>query len=248
VLCRRHRRHNAGGRRRLAAELEARFEQHNKAQVYWPKRTEGVVEKTSSVLQDLFRHPPPSCFRCSVAVNGCQKGATMNLNVTKTMVNARHVMTDGAFQQAASLVSDAKNVVREEMQRKTSSKMRTIIDNLESGEPITAEDIMMMKAWIVGDAEGYTEMENNFHDWLSEYDRLEASLAGYEGRDCSSEDLSQLYGILEDATRISYDIATFLEKQDRMKRFDSAMTDGLNEDERNILARTLTEKLRSSNC
>jgi len=171
----------------------------------------------------------------------------MNLNVTQAMANARRVMTDGAFQQAAGLVSDAKNAVREEMQEKTSSKIETIIESLQSGGPITTEEVALMKAWIVGDAKGYTEMENNFHDWLSEYDRLEESLAGYEGKNCSTEDLSQLHGILEDATRISYDIATFLEKQDRMKRFDSAVADGLDEDERAILARALSEKLRSPN-
>jgi len=171
----------------------------------------------------------------------------MNLNVTNMMATARRAMTDGAFQQAASLVSDAKHVVREEMQRNTSSKIETIIEHLQSGESIAADEVAIMKAWIVGDAESYTEMENNFHDWLSEYDRLEEQLARYEGKDCSSTDLSRLHGILEDATRISYDIATFLEKQARMKRFDSAVADGLDEDERDILARALTEKLRSPN-
>jgi hypothetical protein len=172
----------------------------------------------------------------------------MNLNVTKAMANARRAMTDGAFQQAASMVSDAKNVVREEMQRQTSSKIETIIESLVSGEPITADEVALIKEWIVGDAEGYTDMENNFHDWLSEYDRLEASLAAYEGKTCSSEELTQLHGILEDATRISYDIATFLEKQERIKRFDSAVADGLNEYERDTLARLLADKVRSANA
>jgi hypothetical protein len=170
----------------------------------------------------------------------------MNLNVTLAMADARRAMTDGAFQQAASLVSDAKSVVREEMQRQTAAQIETIIENLASGEPLMANEIALVRAWIVGDAKGYTDMENNFHDWLSEYDRLEASLAGYEGRDCSSEELLQLHGILEDATRISYDIATFLEKQERIKNFDSAVADGLNEHERDALARVLADKLRSA--
>lgn len=171
----------------------------------------------------------------------------MNLNVSKIMANARSAMTEGAFQQAASLTSDAKNAVREELQRATSSAIEAIIENLGSGEPITAEEVALMKAWIVGDAEGYTQMENNFRDWLSEYDRLKASLSAYEGKHCSTDELSQLYGILEDATRISYDIATFLEKQDRIKRFEAAVSDGLDEGERRILARALTEKLHSPN-
>jgi hypothetical protein len=173
------------------------------------------------------------------------EGETMNLNVTKVMADARRAMTDGAFQQAASLVSDAKNVVREEMQRKTSSKVEAIIGSLQSGDPITAGDVALVKEWIVGDAKSYTEMENNLEDWLSEYDRLEACLARYENKDCTSDELAQLQGILEDATRISYDIATFLEKQERMKRFDAAVADGLDNVERETLARVLAEKLRS---
>jgi hypothetical protein len=170
----------------------------------------------------------------------------MNLNVAQTMANARRTMTDGAFQQAASMVSDAKNVVREEMQRKTSAEIETIVEKLQSGDAIAAREISLIKAWIVGDAEGYVEMENDFQDWLSEYDRLEQSLASYEGKDCSSEELLTLHGILEDATRISYDIANFLEKQERMKRLESALADGLDDGEREVLARVLTDKLQSS--
>jgi hypothetical protein len=171
----------------------------------------------------------------------------MYLNVANTMANARREMTDGAFQQAASMVSDAKNVVREEMQRRTASEIATIVEKLEAGDPIDSREIALVKAWIIGDAEGYVETENNLPDWLSEYDRLEQSLARYEGRDCSSDELLTLQGILEDATRISYDIANLLEKQERMKRFESAVADGLDDTERAVLARVLTDKLQSPN-
>jgi hypothetical protein len=169
----------------------------------------------------------------------------MNLNVTTAMADARRAMTDSAFQQAASMMSEAKRAVCEEMQKETSSRIETIVENLVSDEPLSADDLALVKEWIVGDAEGYTKMENNFNDWLAEYDRLEGSLARYEGRDCSSDELLQLQGILEDATRISYDIATFLEKQERVKHFDDAVADGLDEYERDALARVLANKLRS---
>jgi hypothetical protein len=169
----------------------------------------------------------------------------MNLNVTQTMAGARQAMTDGAFQQAASMASDAQSVVREEMQRKTAGEIETIVEKLHSGDAITEWEISLIKAWIVGDAEGYVEMENNLPDWLAEYGRLQESLADFEGKDCSAEELLALHGILEDATRISYEIANFLEKQERMKRLDSALANGLDQSERDVLARVLTERLRS---
>jgi hypothetical protein len=172
----------------------------------------------------------------------------MNLNVTRTMANARAAMTDSAFQQAAAAVSNAKSAIREESQEKTSPEMEEILDKLQSGDPLTNQEVGLIRAWVIGDAESYTKMENSFQDWLSEYDRLEATLADYEKRECSSEELLKLYGILEDAARISYDIANFLEKQDRISKFESAVADGLDDRERDLLVRTLAHSLQSCQC
>lgn len=173
------------------------------------------------------------------------KGGAMNLNVTKTMANARSVLSDGAFQKAGSALSEAKNIVREEAQQQTSSELKKVINKLQSSNPMTTEEIALMKAWIVGDAIGYTKMENSFQNWLSEYERLEKSLASYENKDCSPKDLLKLHGILEDALRVSYDIANFLEKKDRINKFESAVADGLDEAERDVLVNVLTGKLQS---
>jgi hypothetical protein len=170
----------------------------------------------------------------------------MNLAVTKAMSDARVAMTEAAFQQAASAASDAKSAVREASQEKMSLEMQDIIDKLKSGDPMTDQEVALIRAWVVGDAESYTKSENNFQDWLSEYDRLEAVLAGFERRECSAEDLLKLNGILEDATRISYDIANFLEKQDRISKFESAVADGLDDRERDLLARTLSHSLQTT--
>lgn len=170
----------------------------------------------------------------------------MNLRVTNAMTKARTAMMDSAFQQAAIAVSDAKNAVREALQEKTCEQMTEIIEKLQSGDPVTDEDVALVRTWIIGDAEAYTKMENDFQQWLSEYDRLERTLTDYENRDCSSEDLLKLYGILEDVTRISYDIANFLEKQERITKFEAAVADGLDYRERDLLARMLKKSIEST--
>jgi hypothetical protein len=169
----------------------------------------------------------------------------MNLKISNVMVNARNDMTDGAFQQAGCALSAAKQIVREEAQKKTSSQMKAIIDKLRTSDPISDQEASLIKTWIVGDAEGYLEMENDFPSWLSEYDRLVQSLADYEKKDCSSEELLMLRGILDDATRISYDIANYLENQGRVRKLESALADGLDERERDVLVETLFHKLNS---
>lgn len=169
----------------------------------------------------------------------------MDLGATKAMANAIETMTDGAFQQAGSVLSDAKNLVREEVQKRTSSEIRTIINKLQSSDHLDSEEIDLIKTWILGDAIGYARMENNFQDWISEYERLQQSLISYENTDSSSEELLKLHGILEDATRVSYDIAVFLEKKDRIQKFESAVGDGLDKDERDLLVKLLLGKLQS---
>ena len=169
----------------------------------------------------------------------------MKLDVTKAMINAKEVMSDGVFQQVGSLLSDAKNIVREEAQKRTSLEIKEIINKLQSNAHISANEIAIIRAWIVGDAIGYTKMENSFQDWISEFERLTNALASYENKDCSWEDLLNLHGVLEDATRVTYDIAIFLEKSDRIKKFESAAGDGLDKNERDMLVNILTGKLQS---
>ena len=170
----------------------------------------------------------------------------MKIDVANTMADATATMSDGAFHQAGSVLSLAKNIVREDIQKKTASDIQRIISKLRSDERLSFEEISLVKTWIIGDAIGYTKMENNFEEWISEYKRLQHSLADYEKKECSSEDLLILSGLLEDAIRITYDITNYLEKKDRIQKFDSAARDGIDKKERETLANALTRKLQSS--
>lgn len=172
----------------------------------------------------------------------------MELNVTSTMSGARSENTDAAFQGAAFALSEAKNAVREEMQAKTAPQIKSIISKLKSEKEISSEEIELVKAWIVGDADAYVEMENSFDEWVEEYEALEELIRTYEKKDYSAEDLFNLHGILEDAIRVSYDIANFLEKKERIEKFDASVSDGLDKDERDILVRFLIHKLDSENA
>ena len=169
----------------------------------------------------------------------------MRLGVTEVMANAIATLSEGAFQQAGSALSDAQNVVREEAQKRSSAVIGNILNKLQYGKNISADEIELIKSWIVGDATGYTKMENDFQEWISEYDRLRDSLAKYESRECSAEELFELHGVLEDATRITYDITNFIEKKDRIEKFELAVGDGLDSGERDILVNALTSKLHS---
>jgi hypothetical protein len=164
--------------------------------------------------------------------------------INKIMENALVNMSNDAFQQVGSVLSNNKNDMREAIQKETSTEMRNIIDNLKNNMAISTKEFELIKLWIVGDAESYTKMENNFQDWLQEFKRLETVLKEYDNKECSRNDLFKLHGILQDAIRISYDIANFLDHKERITKFEKAASDVSNLDT-DVLVRILTAKLQS---
>jgi hypothetical protein len=168
--------------------------------------------------------------------------------IAQIMENARTNMLDSTFQQAGSVLNENKNIIREEIQKATSEEIRVIISKLRANNALTSEDLDMIELWIIGDAESYTRMENNFQDWLEEYKRLENIVRSYEGKECTINDLFKLQGVIEDAIRVSYDIAYFLENKKRIERFESAVKNvtNLEKEAKDFLVSILIEKLESS--
>ncbi|MGA1864950.1 MAG: hypothetical protein ACMUHX_07805 [bacterium] len=168
--------------------------------------------------------------------------------IAQIMENARKNMQDITFQQAGTVLNENKNIIREEIQKETSEEIKRIISKISSDNELTSQDLDMIELWIIGDAESYTRMENNIQDWLEEYKRLENIIRNYEGRECNVGDLVKLHGIMEDAIRVSYDIAYFLENKQRIERFESSVKNAtsLDEEAREFLIGILSEKLGSS--
>jgi hypothetical protein len=169
----------------------------------------------------------------------------MNINISSTMSNAKAVLTEGAFQAVGSKLSQARQMIRYEIRKSTSPLMIGIINKLQSNSSLNDKEISLVRAWIVGDAESYLKMENDFENWLTEYERLQQELVSYEQKSCNTDELWQLHGLLEDAARTSYDIANFLEKQGRIKRLEKVLADGIDDEEREKLTKILISRLQS---
>jgi len=165
-------------------------------------------------------------------------------DVNKVMKNALANMSNDAFQQVGSVLNNNKNEIREVIQKETSTEIKNIIDHLKNKRAISTEELELIKLWIVGDAESYIKMENNFQDWLQEFKRLKMVLKEYDNKECSLNDLFELRGILKDAIRISYDIANFLDNKERIAKFEKAASDISNIDV-NVLIGILTAQLQS---
>ncbi len=165
-------------------------------------------------------------------------------DVVDAMARALESPTDGAFRQVGSLLADAKAAVREALQGRTAPQVAAIIKKLKADQEITSQDIALIRLWVVGDAEGYVEAENDFQNWLQEYARLREAFGRYADGEWSTDDMVRLQGLIEDSVRVSFDLANYLEKKERVENFDQTTRDpkSINKE---VLAALLSRKLQS---
>lgn len=164
--------------------------------------------------------------------------------VSKIMEDSQKRMSSEDFKRAGKVLSDKRSIAREKIQEITSGEIKNIISKLKENKSLTNQDLELVRLWIIGDAESYTKIENNFQDWLNEFKRIESILSEYEKKELTPEDLFKLLAVLEDAIRNASDIGNFLEKQERVKKFEKATKDIASLD-REVLAKILTAKLTS---
>ena len=97
---------------------------------------------------------------------------------------------------------------------------------------------------MVGDAEGYLKMEQEFQDWLKEYGRLMDAIAAWESKSGSVRDLVEVHGVLEDAIKVADAVAHYLEDRERVARCQSALS-SLNAEDNKFIAGLLKSMLAS---
>jgi hypothetical protein len=172
-----------------------------------------------------------------------------NLSELSTKINASFDAAQknndaASYQRLATDVSEYEIQLREYIQEITKREISRIIQKLENQKEISAEELKFIKLWIVGDAEYYTRLENNFNDWLAEVRRVIGEINKINAAEPDFETASRLRAMLEDGKRVMYDIAFFLEKKERETKFTEATLE-LDSEEKDLLAKLLKSKLAS---
>ncbi|RJR42589.1 MAG: hypothetical protein C4567_06940 [Deltaproteobacteria bacterium] len=125
--------------------------------------------------------------------------------------------------RVGAALAAAKDQVREALQDLTGAAMEGIIEKLENRESLTPEEKDYVRSWIVGDAESYLRVENHLQAWLREFKALQSAVRSYEGQEVSAPNLLNLHAVLEDAVRVAAEIEGFLEKKERIERFEKTI-------------------------
>ena len=135
--------------------------------------------------------------------------------------------------------------LRETQQEMWSQDVQTAIDHLEGGGSLTETDVEAIRTFLVSDAEHYLAVENNYHDWLEELQRLMDDMA-HRAERLDRVSVGELRGVVKDAIRLVPDIRNYLDERRRIEKFNLALHT-YDSTSRSMLARVLKEQLRTSN-
>lgn len=160
--------------------------------------------------------------------------------------SGRVALADGsadAFEQFERQLNELDAACREIQQTMWADEARTTIKHLESGEPLTPADQAVIRTFVISDAERYVALENNYHDWTAELERLLGEI-GSKAHGSDRECVADLRGLVKDAVRLVPNIRNYLEEHRRIERCSVAV-DTLDSDSRALLARILKDDLAS---
>ena len=164
--------------------------------------------------------------------------------ISSRVSEARQGGDSGSYLRLGAVLAEMKNVCRETLQLMTRDKANEIIKKLKGNLPISADDLQVVRLWIIGDVEQYVRGENNFEDWLKEVDRLSEEIKKLDGRMLDDQGVKGLQALLVDLDRTIQDIIQYLTDKERIATFENATQD-IDPDERKTLVDILSRKLES---
>lgn len=140
------------------------------------------------------------------------------------------------------------NHIRESLQGNMREPIKILIKKLKKNDEITGDDLKIIEKWMIGDAKYYTQIENNFQDWINECKRLNVLLKNYGSETFVEDEISlfTLNALLIDLRFTLADVIRYVNFSDRIKRFmDSASRGNMNKDDKKILADLIERQLYS---
>jgi len=161
--------------------------------------------------------------------------------LSQTAANALNNRTPEAFESLEQCANHFAEMLREVQQADLRPQVKAAIHHLESGRPLTPEEQAAIRTLLVGDAERYVALENNFDDWAGELERLTDQISRAANA-ADDENLANLRGMIKDAARLVPSMRAFAEEQRRVEQFDRAIA-GLDDANRTLLVQLLREML-----
>ena len=145
------------------------------------------------------------------------------------------------FWNLSTSLQEFESSLREHIQEVTRDQISEVIKKLENNERLSASDRDYLKLWIVGDAEYYANLENNYQDWVEELKRLKRLITQHSSANLDFESAAKLKAYVLDAIRVIGDIVFFLKQKERITNFVESTAD-IDPEERKFLIAILQGK------
>ena len=106
----------------------------------------------------------------------------INMLNEKLLIGLKNKDID-ALEEAEIPLRQLQDHIRESIQASLRQSAEELYKKLKKGQDLTAEELRALEKWLVGDAEYYVEIENNYKDWINECERLRNILKVYSSPD-----------------------------------------------------------------
>ena len=151
---------------------------------------------------------------------------------------------EGRLNALSGTLVSLDNELREQIQGATAAPISQLIATLRADGPIAPADLELIRLWVVGDAEYYVKMENDFGAWTAELGRLLGVLQSLGRETVTPATMAKMEATVRDALRVSSDIVFYRQQEERLRSFQAA-TARMTRDDKRYLADILAQKLNS---
>jgi len=153
-----------------------------------------------------------------------------------------------ALEEAEIPLRQLQDHVRESIQAGLRESAEHLYKKLKRGEDLTPDDMNTLEKWVVGEAEYYVEIENNYNDWINECERLRNILTAYTSPGMNEDEIQlfKLNAFLTDLQFTLRDVKRYSESANRVKRFrENAMSGNIDNNDKKRLADLIGKQLVS---
>jgi hypothetical protein len=137
-------------------------------------------------------------------------------------------------------------MAREAFQAHFTDDYQKIVRKLEKGQSLTEADREKLKLLVVGEANYYLRHENDYENWRTELQRLVEEMARLEADGLDDIDsLLHMQALCRDARGVLPDITFYLQEQERLARFERALSGELDAESAQALADVIRAMMSS---
>jgi hypothetical protein len=170
-------------------------------------------------------------------------------SIQETVARARACLANEnseGYEALDSLFRRLEVVAREVLQDKLRGDYQGLVEKLEKGRVLTAEEQNTLELLIIGVARTYLQMESDFPTWKTKVDRLARELEALQASSVdSAEVLLRIQSICLEAKTVLPELTNYLRERERVVRFENSLRSSLGVESGQLLADVVREMMQS---